>query len=204
VFGLLVQSINCPAILEMHIFMTEKESSTVHFIVEINFRDTRIKAAENNQTIWEKSIAIGGVDWVIALMDYLKESRDLLVGRRTAEVIILELGMPILSEQQDTRIVRGRDRLDGKPGEREITNKDVHQILHHSIRSLIDQISFCLLGSPTLENGIPISPSQIPAELRAFLAAKPILLAGEFARLNGLDQLLAEKLQLPVVHLHSV
>jgi rod shape-determining protein MreB len=179
-------------------------SESAQFRISVSYRNTEISARRDQQTIWQNVLNIGGIDCIITLVDYLRFKRDLLVGRITAERIILEIGSALPLQEERTVVVRGRDLTSELPRALEITSIDVREAIAFKLNLLVDQIA-SIFHIPDIPEHIevPSWPQKIPTQLRAAITANPIVLAGEFGQLSGFDQIMQNKLNIVVVSENS-
>ncbi len=173
--------------------MATEDSRDARFVVSVNFRETEIRALRNEETVWRCVLSAGGVDWAFAVMEHLRSARDLLVGRRTAEVIIVDIGSAIPLDEERTKKVRGRDLKSGLPTEVEVTSIQVREVLDSPLLSLKNDLVLTFhMPRMTQDQAIQLCPPRIPVELMPALANNPIALTGEFGRLKGLDRMLMD------------
>src|SRR5258708_40118946 len=168
------------------------------FVISVNFRDTDISFWRNGESVWQSRLSQGGVDAVIALMNHLRFAHNLLVGRYSAEHIILEIGSAAPLDPSPAIIVRGRDLISGELSQLEITSEDVRDVLDFWLHSLSGHLSAIFRTSEATGDSVPY-PDRIPPELKPVLGTKPIVLAGDFGLLNGLDQFIQNSLKLTVI-----
>src|SRR5258706_11334146 len=114
-----------------------------HFIISVNFRDTEVIAQNQGDVIWRSVVRRGGVDWEFLLLDYLRAEYNLLVGRRTVEMIILGLAS---AREPGTQLVRGRDLTTQLPSVQEITCYEVSEALDEGVQSLMRDLTAIFEG----------------------------------------------------------
>jgi rod shape-determining protein MreB len=171
--------------------MTANASDDVRFVISVNFRDTEVTARRKGEVIWRSEFREGGVDWIIAFMEYLRSKHNLLIGRKTAEKTIVEIGF---TNEPLTIIIRGRDMNTGLPTAKEINSEHVSEGI--TLDFLANRI-VSIFREPRISE-YPSFPPEIPAELRPALLRHPIILTGEFGRMRGLDRTLQDILGLTV------
>ncbi len=120
------------------------------------------------------------------VIEYLKTERKLLIGERTAEHMLRDIGSVFFSpEEEQTRNVRGRTLIDGLPAEIVISSAEVRQVIWSTVDSYVRYITLRL-------------EMAFPEEMKAMTPDR-IVLKGVFGRLKGLDRLLQEATGVPVV-----
>src|SRR5579859_5893571 len=98
--------------------MTADASVAVRFVISVNYRVTEVSACRNGEVIWQSPISQGGVDWIFSLCNYLRLKHNLVIGRLTAESILVQIGF---ASEPLTMLIQGRDLNTGKPRAQEIT-----------------------------------------------------------------------------------
>jgi actin-like ATPase involved in cell morphogenesis len=81
-------------------------------LVEIGSSETEIAVICSDGIIYSRHIPVAGRAMDRAVADYLREKHSLLVGKRTAEVLKIELGAASPLQTRLTAEVTGRSTLD--------------------------------------------------------------------------------------------
>jgi rod shape-determining protein MreB len=129
-------------------------------------------------------VDVGGSELDKAIVQYFKRNHNLLIGSRTAERIKCEVGSAIELDTEMELSVKGRDLVSGIPKVRTISSVNVREALHDNL----EQISAAVLR--TLE--------RTPPELGADVLERGIMMTGGGALLQGIDQMLRDRVELPV------
>ncbi|MBI1256964.1 MAG: hypothetical protein GC204_05795 [Chloroflexi bacterium] len=169
--------------------------------VTVNYRNTEISVIQNDKAIWKGEDSFGVVDWIFDLVLHLRFERDLLVGRYTAEKILLDIGAVIPLNPIRIMKVKGRNLKTGFPAQIELTSEDVRRVIQDA-RGLVWYVSHTLSADPPPE-GVIVRPPVVPLEFRAAIVQQPIELSGEFAQIRGLDQRLEETTGLKIILLNN-
>jgi rod shape-determining protein MreB len=177
--------------------MTNPERDAIRCTISINFRDTEVSIARGDETLWSNRIGDGAIDWIISILNYLRFTHNLLIGRRTAESILVALGAAEKLASPIVQTVRGRSLETGLPHSVEVSSNQLCEAF--GVKWLVFQITGIITGPERSEDGTLIAPHSIPSELKAMLANRPVILGGEFGGLRGLDHVLQEALKLTVV-----
>ena len=130
------------------------------------------------------SLRVGGSELDNAIRQYFKRNHNLLIGSRTAERIKCEIGSAQELETELELSVKGRDLVSGIPKLRTVSSVNVREALHDNL----EQISTAVLRA--LE--------RTPPELGADVLERGIMMTGGGAMLEGIDQMLRERVELPV------
>ena len=153
-------------------------------IVDIGGGTTEIAVISLSDTVFSKSIRIGGDEMDEAIIQHLKKTYNLMIGERTAEEIKVKIGSAYPLEQELTLEVRGRDLVAGLPKSVTIASEEVREALAEPLSQIVEAVRL------TLE--------KTPPELSADLIERGIVMAGGGSLLKGIDKLLAEETGLPV------
>src|SRR3989338_10888484 len=86
-----------------------------NMIVDIGGGTTEMAVISLSDTVFSKSIRIGGDEMDEAIIQHLKKTYNLMIGERTAEEIKVKIGSAYPLEQELTLEVRGRDLVAGLP-----------------------------------------------------------------------------------------
>jgi rod shape-determining protein MreB len=153
-------------------------------IVDIGGGTTEVAVISLSGIVESTSLRVAGDELNEAIVKYLKDTYNILVGEPTAENIKVEIGSAYPLEEELTREVRGRDSLAGMPRMVTIRSEEVREALNDPVQKIISTIR------QTLE--------RTPPELSADLIESGITLAGGGALLRGLDRAIARDTGLPV------
>ncbi len=155
-------------------------------IVDIGGGTTDIAVISLGGVVYSRAARAGGDKMDETLMAHIKRKYNLLIGERTAESVKIELGsaFPTDSEQRNMDI-KGRDLVSGIPKTVTITEEEVREALSEPVNVILDTIKVAL--------------ENTPPELAADIVDRGIVLAGGGALLRGMDALISEATDLPVV-----
>lgn len=126
-----------------------------------------------------KSIKVGGDALDEAIIEYMKDRHDLLIGGNTAEDIKLKIGSANIYDGEAAMEVRGRNLTNGLPKSVEVTSNEIRDVLSVPIDSIITAIK------ETLEVTLP--------ELASDIIDKGIYLTGGACQLKGLADLISKE-----------
>jgi rod shape-determining protein MreB len=118
-----------------------------------------------------------------AIIDYVKKSRNLAIGEKTAEEIKIKIGAISNHEQLESE-VRGRDIITGLPRQILVNNHDIREAITHSISILVEGVKEVL--------------EKTPPEVVSDVMQKGIHLVGGGAMIGGLNELLQDELDIAV------
>ena len=155
-----------------------------NMVVDIGGGTTDIAVLSLGNIVTSASIKTAGNAFDAAIINYIKDKYKLLIGEKTAENIKITIGAAKGSNKKDKMDVRGRDLVEGLPKTITITKEEIEEALKDSINKIITMIKAVL--------------EQTPPELSADIIANGIVLTGGGALLEGLPELLEEKIKVPV------
>ena len=125
------------------------------------------------------SLKTAGDDFDDAIVRYIRDTHNLLIGHRTAEDIKIKIGTAYPLVEEAFMDVRGRNLPDGLLRHMLISSTEIEKALEESVYQIIGAILSVL--------------EQTTAELCADVLERGIILTGGGALLNGLEELIEEK-----------
>lgn len=155
-----------------------------NMVIDIGGGTTDIAVLSMGGIVTSRSLKIAGNRMDNEITQYVKKKYKLLIGERTAESIKMEIGTVFPGRREDTMDVRGRDMVSGLPRTIVIHSAEVLEATAESMAMLVQQAKDVL--------------EQTPPELSADIIDRGIILTGGGAMLDGVDQLFAEQLKVPV------
>ena len=159
--------------------------ATGSMIVDIGGGTTEVAVLSLAGMVTSESVRIAGDEMDEAIMAYLRRTYNLMVGQPTAERIKIAIGSAYPQAEEKTMEVRGRDLLAGLPRKAVVSSEEIREALREPVESIVNAIR------RTLEKTSP--------ELAADLVERGITMAGGGSLLRGLDQVIAQETDLPVV-----
>ncbi len=120
-----------------------------------------------------------------AIATSIKKRFGCLIGERTAEEVKLEVGCAAPLREIRSVTVKGRDIQTGAARQFEYTSEDAAEALQDCVHQIIE--------------GIRRTLEQTPPDLAADILEQGIVLAGGGALLRGLDEVIRDATELPVL-----
>ena len=147
-----------------------------NMIVDIGGGVTEIAVISLVGIVVSKSIKIGGDQFDEAIVQYVRENYNVLIGERTAENIKIRIGE--VYEHSEARLVevKGRDLIQGMPKIITLSSKEMIGATFSPMTALIDSICDVI--------------ERTPPELVGDILHNGIVLAGGGSMLGGLDRLI--------------
>lgn len=155
-----------------------------NMIVDIGGGTTEIAVISLGGIVKTSSLRVAGDKLDEAIVQYVRQKHNLLIGEKTAEEIKSKIAMATDESEELVGEVRGRNILNGLPRNISIKSSEIKDAITEFIEAIIEEIKI------TLE--------KTPPELAADIYQKGIILAGGGALIRDLDKRISESLQIPV------
>ena len=154
--------------------------------VDIGGGTTDVATISLGGIVSSRSIRMAGDKMNDAIVQYVRQHMNLLIGERTAEKLKWDIGSASVeaAEEMGTTQVRGRDLVTGLPKTMQVSAKDVSTALQDVVDSIITAIK------GTLEETSP--------EIAADVIDHGIVLTGGGALLKHLPDVIADATKVPV------
>ena len=159
---------------------------TGSMVVDIGGGTTDVATISLGGIVSSRSIRMAGDKMNDAIVQYVRQHMNLLIGERTAEKLKWDIGSASVeaAEEMGTTQVRGRDLVTGLPKTMQVSAKDVSTALQDVVDSIITAIK------GTLEETSP--------EIAADVIDHGIVLTGGGALLKHLPDVIADAAKVPV------
>lgn len=154
-----------------------------NMVVDIGGGTTQIAVMSLGGVVASKSLPIGGDEFNVDIIQYVRDKFNLYIGEMTAEEIKIKIGSVIYEDRGLEMEVRGRDVLSGLPRVNKISSAHIREAIFKSIRTIIENIKY------TVEN--------TPPELVSEIYERGILLTGGGSLFRGLPDLIKEETKIP-------
>lgn len=155
-----------------------------NMVVNIGGGTTDIAVISLGGIVIAHSLRVAGSKLDEAIVRYVRNEHNLLIGDQTAEEIKIAVGSAYPMEQELSYDVRGRDVEGGLPRTIHVTSIEIRNAFEEPIRMITDKVCDLL--------------EETPPELAADIIEKGIVLTGGTAQLRGFDHLLSDITQIPV------
>ncbi|WP_077329283.1 rod shape-determining protein [Virgibacillus siamensis] len=155
-----------------------------NMVLDIGGGTTDVAVLSMGNIVTAESIKMAGDKFDIEILQYIKKKYKLLIGERTAEDIKVNIGTVFQGSRKEEMDIRGRDMVSGLPRTITVYSDEIERALRESI-ALITQGARAVL-------------ERTPPELSADIIDRGVILTGGGALIDGIDQLLAEELKVPV------
>ena len=153
-------------------------------VVDIGGGTTQVAVMSLAGIVYSRSVRGGGNKMDDAIMQYVKQKYNLLIGEQFAETIKTTIGNALADEVIEYLQIRGLHIASGIPRSITIDSQGVCEAISESVKVIVETVKQAL--------------EEIPPELSADLIERGIVLTGGVALLKNLDRLLHRETQVPI------
>ena len=146
--------------------------------VDIGGGVTEIAVISLGGIVVSKSIKVGGDSFDEAIVNYVRDRYNMLIGERTAEGIKMKIGYVFEHGEAKKIEVKGRDIVGGMPKNITLSSKEMIGAMYEPMTQLIDGICDII--------------EHTPPELVGDILHNGIILVGGGSMLGGLDKLIGK------------
>ena len=157
---------------------------TCNMIVDIGGGTTEVAVISLAGIVYSESVRVGGDTMDEALIHYIKQRYNLLIGEHTSEMIKITIGNAHKGDKVERMQIKGRDLVTGIPKIVGIDSDEVREAISDQIGEIVQTVKEAL--------------EKTPPELAADVVENGIVLTGGGALLKNFDKLLTEKTGLPI------
>ncbi len=151
-------------------------------VVDIGGGTTEIAVLSWGGVVVSRSLRVAGDEMDQAIIQYLRNKYNLLVGQNTAEQIKITIGSAAPLQPEKTMEIRGRNLVTGLPESLEVSSVEIREALAPLVQVIIDTVRDAL--------------DEVPPEIIADLMDVGICMTGGGALLKGLADRLTDELKL--------
>ncbi|MFW6021996.1 MAG: rod shape-determining protein [Halanaerobiaceae bacterium] len=152
-------------------------------IIDIGGGTSEIAVISLGGIVVSESLRIGGDRFDDAMIRYIRDKYNLIIGEKTAEAIKINIGAAFVEENKEYE-VRGRSVISGLPKNLLISSEETVEAFAEPINSILDAVRRVL--------------EQTPPELSSDIMDRGIIMTGGGALLTGLATLLSNETDIPV------
>lgn len=156
-------------------------------VVDIGGGTTDIAIISSAEILFAESLKLAGDDFDEAIIQYVRDHYQLLIGIRSAEVIKKELAcaLPVSEKEVRSAELKGRDLVSGLPKAINLDSNDLYRALKAPLDQIIRAIQRVL--------------EQAPPEIIADIHDQGIILTGGGAMIQDLGLLISEQVKVTAV-----
>lgn len=156
-----------------------------HMIVDIGGGTTEIAVISLGGMVIADSLRIAGDEFDEAIIKYMRNQYNLVIGERMAEEVKFRLGNAFPEKKSETMELKGRDAISGLPRTLEIDSSEIRKALKEPVEQILDGIKHAL--------------EKTPPELAADIVERGIVMSGGGSLLKGLDKYISKETGVPVI-----
>jgi len=154
-----------------------------HMVCDIGGGTTEISVISLGGMVVANAIRLGGDKFDEAIIKYVKNNNNLIIGQQMAEHLKIEIGNAVPDKDITEIEVKGTNAANGLPQRFKIGSDQIREALRDPINQIIDNIKSTL--------------GQTPPELAADIVERGIILTGGGSLLKGLDKLITSETGVP-------
>ncbi|QNM16157.1 MULTISPECIES: rod shape-determining protein [Fusobacterium] len=155
-----------------------------NLIIDIGGGTSEIAVISLGGIVKTSSFRVAGDKFDTTIIDYVRQKHNLLIGERTAEEIKKTIGAVVELEEDECIEISGRNALNGLPRDIKLYSSEVVEALGDLVQQIIEEVKVIL--------------EKTPPELSSDIKRRGIYVTGGGALLRGIDQRIAESLNLTV------
>ncbi len=150
-----------------------------HMIVDMGGGTIDVAVISLGGIVAANSVKCAGNRMDAAIIDYVKKTRNLAIGEKTAEDIKIGVGSALPLEEELTMEIKGRDVLSGLPRTTEIKSNEVVRAIGKELKEMIKAIRDVF--------------QETPPELAADIIDSGIILTGGTSQLRNFPELIRRR-----------
>ncbi len=157
---------------------------TGNMVLDIGGGTTEVAVISLAGIVYSKSVRVGGDMMDEAILQYIKQKYNLLIGEHTSELIKITIGNAYKGDRVQRMQTKGRDLVSGIPKIIGIDSDEIREAISVQIEEIFETVKEVF--------------EKNPPELAADMIEKGIVLTGGGALLKNLDKALHKKAGLPI------
>lgn len=150
-------------------------------IVDIGGGTSEITVFSMGGIVTSKSLRIAGDEMDLAILEYVRNKYNLLIGERMAEEVKINIGSAFPLKEEKTMTVRGRNLVTGLPETLELSSVEIREALADTVEAIVQAAKDVV--------------DDVPAEMVGDLMDNGVCLSGGGSLLQGLADRMSEELK---------
>jgi rod shape-determining protein MreB len=150
-----------------------------HMIVDIGGGTIDVAVISLGGIVAANSVKCAGNKIDAAIIDYVKKTRNLSIGEKTAEEVKIKVGSALPLEDELSMDIKGRDLLSGLPRTTEIKTNEIVRAISRELREMIKAIKDVF--------------QETPPELAADIIDDGIIMTGGTSQLRNFPELVKRR-----------
>lgn len=119
-----------------------------HMIVDIGGGTIDVAVISLGGIVAANSVKCAGNKIDTSIIDYVKKSRNLSIGEKTAEEIKITIGSALPLEEELAMDIKGRDVLSGLPRTTEVKSNEIVRAISRELREMVKAIKDVFQNTP--------------------------------------------------------
>ena len=156
-----------------------------HMIIDIGGGTIDVAVISLGGIVAANSVKCAGNRIDMAIVDYVKKTRNLAIGEKTAEDIKIKIGSALALEEELVMEIKGRDMISGLPRVAEIKSNEVVRAVGKELKEMIKAIRDVF--------------QETPPELAADIIDGGIIMTGGTSQLRNFPELIRRRLGVKAV-----
>ena len=158
----------------------DKVGGTV--IIDIGGGTSEVTVFSMGGVVVSKSLRMAGDEMDQAVLQYIRNKYNILIGERAAELVKIQIGSAFPLKEEKTMTVRGRNLVSGLPETLELSSIEIREALSGVVDNIVQ----------TFKETV----DEIPAEMLGDVMDSGICMSGGGSMLRGLDERFSEELHI--------
>ena len=150
-----------------------------HMIVDMGGGTTDVAVISLGGIVASNSVKCAGNRIDAAIIDYIKKTRNLSIGEKTAEEIKITVGSALPVEEELSMEIKGRDVISGLPRTTEVRTNEIVRAISKELREMVKAIKDVFL--------------ETPPELAADIIDGGIIMTGGTSQLRNFTELIRRR-----------
>lgn len=150
-----------------------------HMIVDIGGGTIDVAVISLGGIVAANSVKCAGNRIDASIVDYVKKSRNLAIGEKTAEEIKIGVGSALPLEEELTMEINGRDMVSGLPRTVEIRSNEIVKAINKELKEMV--------------NAIKVVFQETPPELASDIIDGGIIMTGGTSQLRNFPELIKRR-----------
>jgi len=150
-----------------------------HMIVDVGGGTIDVAVISLGGIVAANSVKCAGNRIDASVVDYVKKTRNLAIGEKTAEEVKITIGSALPLEEELTMEIKGRDLLSGLPRTTEIKTNEVVRAISRELREMVTAIKDVF--------------QETPPELAADIIDHGIIMTGGTSQLRNFTELVKRR-----------
>jgi rod shape-determining protein MreB len=150
-----------------------------HMIVDIGGGTIDVAVISLGGIVAANSVKCAGNRLDAAIVDYIKKSRNLSIGEKTAEDVKITIGSALPLEEELRMEIKGRDLLTGLPRTTEVRTNEIVRAMSKELREMVKAIKDVF--------------QETPPELAADIIDGGIIMTGGSSQLRNFPELVKRR-----------